>query len=91
MPASIVWASMRQNRNTETASSGVTVFSTAIFTIPAPRRTNEATVQATAAASARLLFPCPISGYTHRQQMASRTSGARVSAVCASASETILR
>lgn len=46
---------------------------------------------ATDAAAARLLFPCPISGYTHRQQMASRTSGARVSAVCASASETILR
>lgn len=38
MPASIVWASMRQNRNTETASSGVTVFSTAIFTIPAPQK-----------------------------------------------------
>ena len=90
MPAIVVWASMRQNRNMETVSGGVIVFSTAIFTKPAPRRTNEATVQATATTSARLLFPCPIRGYTHRQQMASRTSGARVSAVCASASETIL-
>lgn len=51
----------------------------------------QADVLYTATTSARLLFPCSISGYTHRQQMASRTSGARVSAVCASASETILR